>query len=221
MDVALGVVTGNRVAVNRDGQEPGRLLQVMLAGPGDVQTVEMPQPGIEYNPPNGTRVVVVQGGAAYKLAAAADDAVLPVMDPGGIRLYSTDADGAAVTGEIRLHPTGDIQVYNAAAAVVLAADGTITASNDSVTTTFAPDGTVTVANSAASFTMSPAGEFTFHGTASHFDHPVTMGGSLTVTGDVTASGTVTGSTDVKFGTKSTANHTHITTTVGQPTSIPQ
>lgn len=221
MDIVIGHVTGTSVGVIRDGQEPGRLLQVMFSGPSDVQTVELPQPGIEYHPPKGTRVFAVQGGAAYKVAVGTDDAVEPIMDPGGMRIYATDAEGTAVTGEVRLHPTGSAEVFNAEAAVTLAPDGTIAASNDGVTATLAPDGTVTVANANGSFTMSPAGEFTFHGTATHFDHPVSVAGDITVTGDITVDGTVKGTTDVVFGDKSALGHTHITTTVGQPTSIPQ
>lgn len=198
MNVSIGHVTGRRVDRNRDGQEPGRLLQVAFSDvERDIQTVEMPQPGSEYNPPVGCRVVAVQGGSAYKLAVMVDDGIAPVMDPGGQRLYATDAEGEAAVADLRLHPTGEVEVFNGEVALTLA-----------------PDGAVTVVNGAASFTMSAAGEFTFHGTASHFDH------SVTVTGDITATGTVTGTTDVIAATFSGKSHIHTGGTISGKTGAP-
>lgn len=190
MDVLIGVVTGQRVGLNQEGTEAGRLLQAMITDVTDVQTVEMCQAGDEHNPPTGCRLILVAAGEAYKLVVGVDDGIAPVMDVGGRRLYATDADGEAVVADFRLHPNGKAELFNG-----------------EVNLTLAPDGGVSVTNGAGSFTMSAAGAFTFHGTASHFDHPVTVDGDVTATGTVTAPNVV-GSTDVSFAGKSAAGHKH-------------
>lgn len=209
MGMRTGIITGSSVVKHAQGGLPGRVLQVVITDMQDVQDVQTFQAGEEFSPTPGCTVSLAPAGNAYKLAAAVDDGITPLMEPGGKRIYSTDPDGAAEVAEVRLLPTGEVQVFNAHAAITLSADGA-----------------ATVANGAASFTMGADGTFTFHGTGTHFDHPVTMDSTLHVQGAVTSdvsvtAPTVAGSTDVTFAGKSAANHTHITTTVGQPTSIPQ
>lgn len=209
MDIRIGIVTGSKVAPNADGAEPGRVLQAIITDVQDTQNVQTCQAGDEYHPPNGATVVLSAGGNAYKIALTLDDGIAPVMAKGGRRIYAVDADGAAEVAEARLHPDGKIELLNAESSV-----------------TQLPDGTVTIANGAGGATLSPAGVWTFHGTASHFDHPVTVdgllsaGAGLAVTGNASATGTITGTTDVVAGTKAMKAHTHTTTTTGAPTSAP-
>lgn len=124
VDIRIGLVTGQRTAVHHAGSEAGRLLQVQLTDGYDVQTVEVPQAGVEYNPPPGTRVAVICAGSAYKLAAVFDDGVPPVMAVGGYRIYSTDSTGETPMADVRLQPDGTVVVANGAASFSMAADGT-------------------------------------------------------------------------------------------------
>lgn len=208
MEIRIGIVTGSRVGVNADGDEPGRIFQAVITDGNDVQNVQSNQAGEEYNPPLGTALVLAAGGNAYKVALALDDGIAPVMPIGGKRIYAVDADGEAEVCEVRLQPTGEVQVFNGEAAITLD-----------------PDGTVTVGNDLGSATLSPAGVWTFHGVSSHFDHPVTMASTLGVAGAVSSAVSVTapnvaGTVDVTFAGKSSATHTHTTTTTGAPTSDP-
>lgn len=192
----IGVVTGRTTAAHLNGEQPGRLLQVVLTDFNDIQTVEMPQSGDEYNPPDGVRVVIERGGTAYPMAVTSDDSILPVMLPGGRRLYSTAPDGGTVRAELRLHPDGKVELFNGEAAL-----------------TMHPDGRAVVANDNASITMNADGTFVIHGAGTTFDHPVHIAGAVTTDSTITAAGditapTVKGTTDVLFATKSALHHKH-------------
>lgn len=202
MGVKIGTVTGRKIAINRDGDVPGRILQAVTTSIRDVQNVQTCQNGDEYNPANGTTLIIVSAGEAYKIAVAGDDGIAPVMEPGGHRVYATDPTGANVMAEAQLHPDGKIELLNA-----------------KVTMTMLPDGKVTVENGAGSFTMNSDGSFIFAGISSHFDHPVTMASTLAVTTSVTAP-LIAGTADVTFAGKSAKDHTHTTTTTGNPTGVP-
>lgn len=202
MEVRIAIVTGSRVAPNGDGEVAGRVLQGMITDPADVQNIQTCQAGDEYNPPNGVTVVLAAGGNAYKIALALDDAIAPIMLPGGKRIYATDAAGDAEVAEARLHPDGKIELLNAEAAV-----------------TMLPDGTVMIANGAGGATLSPAGVWAFQGTASHFDHPVTMAATLEVATSVSAP-SIIGTTDVTFAAKSAKDHKHTGGTISGQTGVP-
>ena len=80
MAIRLGTVTGRRTDKNRDGGGDRLLLQVEMSNADDVQTVEMINaPGEDSNPPNGSQVLIVDLGPAFKAAIAADDGVDPSM----------------------------------------------------------------------------------------------------------------------------------------------
>ena len=165
MDARLGLVTGRQTAKNRGRGPDTRLLQVIVTTNEDVQTAQLiEQFGEESNPLNGSMVVLLHGGQAFKLAVAGTDGIVPKMDPGGKRIYSVNpADGTAIA-EVALDP-----------------DGTLTAENGGVTMTLAPDGTTTVTNGGGSFTMSAGGQFTFTGSGATMDVPlVQMTGALQV-----------------------------------------
>lgn len=197
MDVRIGIVVGERTDVNRDGSEPGRIIQAMITDPSDVQNVQTCQGGEEFNPTDGMQVIIAAGGSAYKIGLAFDDGIPAIMARGGKRIYATDPTGDHEVAEVRLHPDGKIELLNAEVAM-----------------TMQPDGSVTVENDNAGFTMSAAGQFTFHGTGSTFDH------NVTVNGDITAH-TVTGSTDVIAAGKSGKTHKHSgVTTGGGQTGVP-
>lgn len=181
----VGIVTGRETAVNREaGGPPVRLLQVQITDHNDVQTVQLVgQAGEEVNPPNGTLVLLLPGGQAFKLSAGTSDWVVPIMDVGGKRIYAVDPTGGVIC-DLQLKP-----------------DGSIVLAGPEASLSMLPDGAVEVTNGAASFTMSPAGEFTFTGTAANFECPVSSTVSVTAP-------SVVGTTDVTFGGKSAGTHTH-------------
>lgn len=76
MKIQTGIIRGRKTEKNRDGIRDVLLLQVELTATDDVQTVELMQgSGDQYNPPDGSKVLVVSNGAAYKIAIAVDDLV--------------------------------------------------------------------------------------------------------------------------------------------------
>lgn len=74
MKIQTGIVKGRENKPNRDGSRDVLLLQVELTDKNDVQTVELMQgAGDQYNPENGSKVLVISNGASYKIAIAVDD----------------------------------------------------------------------------------------------------------------------------------------------------
>jgi hypothetical protein len=83
MSLQTGIVKGRQVAKNRDGGRDVLLLQVELSDPDDVQTVELMQSaGDQCNPENGSKVLVISNGSAYKIAIAVDDLTLVAIEVG-------------------------------------------------------------------------------------------------------------------------------------------
>jgi phage gp45-like len=87
--IRTGIVTGRELKKNRDSGNDRLLLQVQITDADDIHTVEyMSPPGEDSNPPNGTKVLIVDVGRAYKVAIAADDNISPSMAEGEKKLYS-------------------------------------------------------------------------------------------------------------------------------------
>lgn len=83
MRLQTGIVKGRKTAPNRDGGRNVLLLQVELTAKNDVQTVELLQgAGDQSNPPNGSKVLVISNGAAYKIAIAIDDLIALSIEVG-------------------------------------------------------------------------------------------------------------------------------------------
>lgn len=107
--IRTGTVTGSEVKKNRDGAGNRRLLQVEISDPDDIQTVEMMSAaGEDVNPPVGNRVLIIDVGAAYKIAIAADDGIEPSMDEGEKKIYSID--GGSISAFINLLNTGILEL---------------------------------------------------------------------------------------------------------------
>ena len=107
--VSVGRVTGETIGPNKDGAKDVRLLQVEISGPDDVQTVELlTSGGEEINPPLNSLVLVVGVGGAWKFGIAIDDNIVPSMDVGEKKLYSTAA--GAIAAFINLLSTGIIEL---------------------------------------------------------------------------------------------------------------
>jgi phage gp45-like len=83
MKIQTGIIKGRETKSNRDGARDVLLLQVELTDKNDVQTVELMQgSGDQYNPENGSKVLVVSDGSAYKIAIAVDDMTAIALEVG-------------------------------------------------------------------------------------------------------------------------------------------
>ena len=115
--IASGTVTGREIKTNRDSGTPKMMLQVAITDPEDIQTVElMGQAGEITNPPNGTRIIIVDIGSANRVAVASDDGVIPTMGVGEKKLYSISSGTIQAfinflsTGVIAINGSGDFAV---------------------------------------------------------------------------------------------------------------
>lgn len=90
----IGTVIKSEIRKNRDGVQNTVMLQVEMDDADDIQSVElMPHAGMDYRPLPGSKVFVVESGAAYRLAIASKDAVEPSSAVGEQKMYSVDAAG--------------------------------------------------------------------------------------------------------------------------------
>lgn len=86
----LGKVTNREVTVSRESDGPVLLLQVELTNERDVQDVELiKHAGVDFNPPDGSFVVVIPLANAFKVAVAVDDGIESEVDPGEYEIYSS------------------------------------------------------------------------------------------------------------------------------------
>jgi len=107
-----GIVTGSRIAKNKDGSNPRRLLEVIITDPEDTQTVEWTgQPGRDSGI-SKYDVVLVAAVGETKFAYAADDGVTPEALDKDEHFYSRDAGGDKAA-EIILRTNGDIELNGA------------------------------------------------------------------------------------------------------------
>jgi len=107
--VAIGKITGQSVEKNRDGDKPVRMLQVEITDPDDLQQVELfRQSGEDYNPPSGSRVIVLNLGRAFRVGVAVDDRIEPSMGEGERKVYSIDS--GSVSAFINLLSGGDLEL---------------------------------------------------------------------------------------------------------------
>lgn len=106
------IVIGREIKKNKDGKKSVIILQCQITDPEDIQSVElMNQSGEDNNPPNESRVTIIDIGQAYKIAIASDDNIEPITNPGEKRIYSTDSDGN-LKASIYLKDDGSIREEN-------------------------------------------------------------------------------------------------------------
>jgi len=106
---AIGRITGRAVGKNRDGDKNVLILQVELTDPDDVQSVELfRQSGEDYNPPNDSRVIVIDLGSSWRVGVAVDDGIEPSMNEGERKIYSIDA--GAIKAFMNLLSSGVIEI---------------------------------------------------------------------------------------------------------------
>jgi len=108
----IGIITGRAIGLNRDGDKPRVLLQVELEL-DDVRTIELiPKSGVDENPGNGCRVVVVDvdGDDNYSVGIAVTDDLTPSVLPGEKEIYSTNSPVTSKLARIKLDALGIIQL---------------------------------------------------------------------------------------------------------------
>jgi phage gp45-like len=85
------------------------MLQVEITDSDDIQTVELRnQYGEDNNPVNGSQVLIVDIGSAFKMAIAVKDGITPSMNPGEKKIYSVS--GAAIAAFIDFLASGIINI---------------------------------------------------------------------------------------------------------------
>lgn len=105
----IGKVTGREVIKNRDGKNDRLMLQVEITDKDDIQTVELRnQYGEDNNPVNGSQVIIIDIGTAFKLAIAAEDGITPSMNPGEKKIYSVS--GGAIAAFINFLADGIFEI---------------------------------------------------------------------------------------------------------------
>lgn len=109
----IGKVTGREIIKNRDGQNDRLMLQVEITDSDDIQTVELRnQYGEDNNPVNGSQVLIIDIGSAFKMAIAAEDGIIPSMSPGEKKIYSVS--GATIAAFIDFLASGILNVNGSA-----------------------------------------------------------------------------------------------------------
>lgn len=106
----IGIITGRAIGLNRDGDKPRVLLQVELEL-DDVRTIELiPKSGVDENPGNGCRVVVVDvdGDDNYSVGIAVTDDLTPSVLPGEKEIYSTNSPVTTKLARIKFDTLGNV-----------------------------------------------------------------------------------------------------------------
>lgn len=108
-DMDIGLVTGNEVTIDRDGDSPVRMIQCQLSEEDDTQTVELIRGhGIDECPVSDFATAIILKIGNYSVCIGIDDAILSEVDEGEKEIYSI------------------LPVTNTkAASILLKADGTI------------------------------------------------------------------------------------------------
>ncbi len=143
MKIQTGIIKGRETKTNRDGVRDVLLLQVELTDKDDVQTVELMQgAGDQYNPENGSKVLVVSDGPAYKIAIAVDDMTAIALDIGERAIRSVlggevkSSVSCKTDGNLVLNEGTDFAVQFTALKTII--DGLVTALNSHIHTSALP-----------------------------------------------------------------------------------
>lgn len=87
----LGRITNREVTENRESDGKVLMLQVELTDERDIQDVELfTHAGVDFNPPDGSFVVVIPLANAFKVAVAVDDGIESEVDEGEYEVYSSE-----------------------------------------------------------------------------------------------------------------------------------
>lgn len=166
--IDTGIVTGREITTNKDGDETVEMLEVQVSDNNDIQTVQlMTQAGDNSSPPDGSLVVIVDVGDAYKIAISVQDNITPTTNAGEKKFYSS-LDGA-IKAFINLKDNGDIEIENDAGAnVKVLSDGNVEIQGNT-------DTAVAFADLKAGFDTLKAELNTFIGVFNGHDHVAGVG----------------------------------------------
>jgi hypothetical protein len=114
----IGEITGQKIAINKDGESNVRLLQVQISEDEDVQTVEQfRMPGDDAAPINSdddnnilSKCVVFDIGESWKIAFVVDDGIVPDSTPGVKKIYSIDPAIGAIAAWQKFLTDGVIEI---------------------------------------------------------------------------------------------------------------
>lgn len=113
----IGKVKNRAIKKNRDGSKNVLIIQTEVSDPDDLQSVELvTQAGEDYNPPDDSKLIVVELGPGFKVAVACDDGIEPSAAEGERRLYSIS--GGSVAAIIHLKADGQIVLNGGAGTAV-------------------------------------------------------------------------------------------------------
>jgi len=110
----IGLITGRETKKNKDSTTESRILQCQITSNDDVQSAEyMQQAGVDSNPPDGARAIIIQLSPSWKIAVAVNDGITPdsSLEPGEFQIYSQD--GGIRKSTITLKKDGSIDIVAA------------------------------------------------------------------------------------------------------------
>ena len=111
MSFEIGTITGREIEKNLDSEKKTLLLQVLVADDNDGQTVELQnQSGEDVEPPNGSRVFILDISDSYRIVVAVDDGIEPdpSIEQGERETYSSD--GGERKAKIRWKKDGQLVI---------------------------------------------------------------------------------------------------------------
>lgn len=116
----IGLVKGNSIEKNIDGDGNVRMLQVQVADPNDVQNVELMQAsGEDTCPVIDSNVLIVQIAQDWQVAIACDDNIEPSVDGGEKEFYSIDPTTKVKKLRIKLLNDGGLEITNGSAEITI------------------------------------------------------------------------------------------------------
>lgn len=113
----IAIVKGTEIKRNRDGDHDVLMITAEIGDTDDVQSVELAcAMGEDFNPPVGTKLILQEVGAAYKVAVAGDDGISPTTSAGERKIYSI-ASGA-ISAVAYFKSDGTLQLNNGSGTAV-------------------------------------------------------------------------------------------------------
>jgi len=113
-DMDMGLVTGNEVTIDRDGDAPVRMLQCKVSEDEDVQTIELYRGhGVDECPVSDFATAIILKIGNYSVAIAIDDGILSDVSEGEKELYSITPATNTKSAYLKLCVDGSIEINGA------------------------------------------------------------------------------------------------------------
>ena len=140
------VVTGtDRVIADGEDKDHGTVVTVSAAAGDDISVEHFSPPGIDAPPMPGDFAGTFEGTGNGEFIAAGyiDVKNAGTAEPGDVRIYSRDANGAPVA-EIKLIGLGDISLESGTTMIEITAEGDVNIANASGSIVLAANGKVSI-----------------------------------------------------------------------------